>query len=162
MIIRSAKTEDLDTITKLYAYAREQMKNSGNFRQWGDNKPDPHTIREDISKSQLYLICDQNEICGVFAFFIGADPTYQIIEDGAWLNDKTYGVIHRVASNGKTKGIVQQALRFCEDKIKNIRIDTHEDNKIMQHILEKEGFQKCGRIYVADGSPRIAYQKTTV
>ena len=29
----------------------------------------------------------------------------------------------------------------------------------MQHILEKNGFVSCGTIYVADGSPRIAYQK---
>lgn len=40
-----------------------------------------------------------------------------------------------------------------------MRIDTHERNLIMQHLLEENSYQKCGRIYVADGSPRIAYQK---
>jgi RimJ/RimL family protein N-acetyltransferase len=44
-------------------------------------------------------------------------------------------------------------------QIPNIRIDTHRDNAIMQHLLEKNGFVKCGIIYVEDGSPRIAYQK---
>lgn len=31
----------------------------------------------------------------------------------------------------------------------------------MQHILEKNGFARCGIIHVADGTPRIAYQKLT-
>ena len=29
----------------------------------------------------------------------------------------------------------------------------------MQHLLEKNGFTRCGIIHVADGTPRIAYQK---
>lgn len=36
----------------------------------------------------------------------------------------------------------------------------HKDNKITRHLIEKNGFAKCGIIYVADGSPRIAYEKT--
>lgn len=159
MTIRLADISDLDEILEIYAYAREQMKNSGNEKQWGDSKPDIETTKEDINKKQLYLICKERAVCGVFAFSIGPDPTYQVIYEGTWLNEEDYGVIHRVASNGKARGILQQVLRFCESKISNIRIDTHEDNKIMQHILEKEGYRKCGRIYVEDGSSRIGYQK---
>jgi len=29
----------------------------------------------------------------------------------------------------------------------------------MQHLLEKNGFVRCGRIFVANGSSRIAYHK---
>jgi len=28
----------------------------------------------------------------------------------------------------------------------------------MQHVIEKNGFKKCGIIYVKDGSERIAYE----
>ena len=41
----------------------------------------------------------------------------------------------------------------------NLKIDTHEDNVVMQHVLEKNGFERCGKIYTHDGTPRIAYQK---
>ena len=41
----------------------------------------------------------------------------------------------------------------------SLRADTHADNKVMQHLLEKNGFTRCGVIHVADGSPRFAYQK---
>lgn len=40
-----------------------------------------------------------------------------------------------------------------------MRIDTHADNHIMQHVIEKAGFQRCGIIFTDDGTPRIAYQK---
>ena len=47
---------------------------------------------------------------------------------------------------------------YCKAQIPHLRIDTHEDNKVMQHVLEKYGFVRCGIVYVPDGSPRIAYE----
>lgn len=159
MTIKPAEYNDLNTILSIYAHARKQMRLSGNAAQWGDDRPLPETVLEDISRKQAYVIISQNIICGVFAFIIGVDPTYRTIENGAWLNDLPYGTIHRIAGNGKANGILAAALSFCEEKTDNIRIDTHADNKIMQHLLEKYGFQKCGHIYVDDGTQRIAYQK---
>lgn len=159
MIIRPAEPGDLDTILNIYVYAREQMRLTGNPKQWGDSNPPAETVREDIRQKRAYVILSQNDICGVFVFIIGADPTYQQIENGAWLNDEPYGTIHRIAGNGKENGILSAALSFCEKRIDNIRIDTHADNHIMQHLLEKYGFIRCGHIYVEDGTQRIAYQK---
>lgn len=159
MTIRLAGNGDLQPIMDIYSYAREQMRLSGNSRQWGDNRPALETIKEDIRKKQAYILVEQERICGVFVFIIGVDATYQVIENGAWLNQKPYGTVHRIAGNGEVKGVLATALSFCEDKIDNIRIDTHEDNQIMQHLLEKYEFQKCGYIYVEDGTRRIAYQK---
>jgi len=47
--------------------------------------------------------------------------------------------------------------RFSYDT--NIRIDTHRDNKIMQHNILKHGFTYCGIIYLLSGDERLAYQK---
>jgi len=55
-------------------------------------------------------------------------------------------------------GVVKMAVDYCKKTISNLRIDTHEDNKTMQHVLSKLGFSRCGIIYIEDGSPRIAYQ----
>ena len=41
----------------------------------------------------------------------------------------------------------------------NIRIDTHLDNRIMQHVIKKYGFTYCGIIYLASGDERLAYQQ---
>jgi RimJ/RimL family protein N-acetyltransferase len=41
----------------------------------------------------------------------------------------------------------------------NMRIDTHSNNLPMRRVLEKNGYQYCGIIYVRDGSERLAFQK---
>ncbi len=158
MNIRKATIGDLRQILEIYAYARMQMKQNGNPSQWGDNRPSREAVLEDIRKGQSYII-EEKQICGVFAFIIGNDPTYQLIEQGRWLNQAPYGTIHRLAGNGRTKGLFVQCVSYCMAMLPNIRIDTHEDNQIMRHLLEKNGFHKCGIIYVEDGCPRIAYQK---
>lgn len=159
MNIRPAIPADLPQMQKIYAYARMQMKQNGNPSQWGDDRPAEAILKEDIRKGQSYIIEEKDQICGVFAFIIGNAPSYQLIEQGRWLNDAPYGTIHRIAGNGSVKGIFDECLSYCMAQIPNIRIDTHADNLIMQHLLAKNGFQKCGIIYVEDGTPRFAYQK---
>ena len=48
MNIRKPDMSDLDSILHIYAYARQQMKKNGNPTQWGNDKPDPETIIQDI------------------------------------------------------------------------------------------------------------------
>ncbi len=49
---------------------------------------------------------------------------------------------------------------WAYQKCGHLRIDTHEDNVVMQKMLEKNGFEKCGIIYVyEDHYPRLAYEK---
>ncbi len=158
MTIRKTRIDDLDTISEIYSFARNFMKKTGNPNQWKNNYPKREIIISDIEKGVSFVIEEKNIIYGVFTFIVGNDPTYENIK-GKWLNDKTYGTIHRIASNNKMKGILGYCLSFCKSKIANIRIDTHKDNLIMQHLLEKYGFVKCGIIVCDDGTPRIAYQK---
>ena len=106
----------------------------------------------------MYL--HNGEMEAVFAFVLGPDPTYAKIEDGQWLNDALpYGTIHRLASAGKRPGVATDVINWCLEHCESLRADTHADNKIMQHLLEKNGFTRCGIIHVADGTPRIAYQR---
>ena len=46
---------------------------------------------------------------------------------------------------------------FAKRKKRDLRIDTHKDNRPMQAVIRKFGFQECGVIYVADGSSRLAF-----
>jgi len=106
----------------------------------------------------LHVIEDEKGIHGVFYFYIGEDPTYGEIEDGAWHYDATYGTIHRIASDG-SGGILRTAVDFCAGLIDHIRIDTHHDNLVMQNAVAKLGFERSGIIHLANGSPRIAYER---
>lgn len=155
--IRKARPEDLTEIEKIYALARQFMASTGNPTQWGATHPPRQMLEEDIALGQLYVLEDSG-IRAVFAYLEGEDPTYGYIEDGAWLSQEPYGTIHRVASDG-SGGRFSQILAYALSRSSHLRIDTHHDNKVMQHVLEKHGFHRCGIIYLEDGDPRIAYER---
>ena len=134
------------------------MRLTGNPNQWWDYHPAESILREDIPKKQLYVIESEGIIGGVFAYIQGADPTYLEIEGGSWLNDEPYGVIHRIASDG-SGGILKAAVEFAAGHVDYLRIDTHADNHVMQKAVRKQGFRYCGIIYIADGTPRLAYDR---
>lgn len=158
-MIRLAETKDLDAVEQVYAAARTYMAASGNPHQWGDSGyPHRDLLEEDIEKKRLYVIEENGAVHAVFAFMLGDDPTYAYIEDGQWPNSKPYGTVHRIASDGQIKGMFTKAFDFCRSRIDEIRIDTHHDNKTMQHVVTKHGFVRCGIIYLENGDPRIAYQ----
>lgn len=154
-IVRKAAAKDLKRIEEIYAYARAFMVETGNPHQWGQNHPPREQLVLDMGEENLYVLENETGIHGVFFFLIGDDPTYAAI-DGAWHSDTSYGTIHRIAGDG-SGGILAAAVAFAKQRIDHIRIDTHEDNKVMQRALAKQGFRRCGIIHIADGSPRIAY-----
>lgn len=160
MIIRHGKLEELKEIMKIYDGAKVFMHTHGNPTQWADGYPSDAQIIEDIKRKRLY-VCTETEdsrIEAVFVYITDAEPTYAVIEHGQWLNDDVYGTIHRVASAGHISGISDQCIQWCLEQLPNMRGDTHEDNRYMQSAFERNGFVRCGIIYVRDGSPRIAYQ----
>lgn len=168
--IRKAVEEDLDTIMEIYKRARSFMAQTGNPNQWGNEKPYREWIEGDIEAEKCY-VCVETEsdeipqenrvtetIAAVFYFAQEKDPTYGVIYQGQWLDDKPYGVVHRIASAGAVKGAGEYCLRWALEECKNLRIDTHKDNVVMQTLLKKIGFQECGIIHLTDGAERLAFQ----
>ena len=159
-MFRGAVRADMAKILEVYARARDFMAKNGNPTQWGDNYPTPELLEEDIDTNRLFVYMINGQMQAVFAFVLGEDPTYQTIEDGQWLNDTLpYGTLHRLASAGRHPGVAAAVITWCLEHCESLRADTHADNKIMQHLLEKNGFVRCGIIHVEDGTPRVAYQK---
>ncbi|MEE0741763.1 MAG: N-acetyltransferase [Emergencia sp.] len=161
MKIRKACSADMKEILDIYAYARAFMIKTGNPKQWAESGyPKKSLLESDIEKGHLYVMIaeDSAKICGVFAYPVGPDPTYARIEKGAWPSETPYGTIHRIAGNGKTRGLLRCAVSFGMTLADSIRIDTHADNQLMQRAIKNCGFKYCGIIYAADGTPRYAYQ----
>ena len=154
--IRKATTNDLADILDVYSAARKYMRTHGNQIQWHNKYPQESVILSDIANDNLYVTEDDEGICGVFAFIFGEDPTYKDI-DGKWLNDLPYAAIHRVASNGRSKGVFYSAFDYCSALSPQLRIDTHASNITMQNAVSNRGFVRCGTIITWDGTPRIAY-----
>lgn len=150
---------DIDEIMNIYASAREFMRASGNPNQWGDGYPSRELIKADIESGLSYIVEDEGEIIACFFFKVGEDPTYVRIYEGEWIEGGEYGVIHRIAVKYNGRGIIARVFEFCSEISRSIRIDTHRDNIPMQRALEKNGFTRCGIIYLPSRDERIAYQR---
>jgi hypothetical protein len=143
---------------RVYRAAQEFMIRTGNPAQWGRFYPTEELIAEDVAFGRCRVFTENGEIHAAFALCPGEEPTYRVIENGAWPNNAPYIAIHRVASDGVLHGVFRAAADYCAALCGHIRVDTHADNLVMQRQIEKYGFRKCGVIHVANGSPRIAYQ----
>ena len=160
-IIRAAMPTDIPEIMQVIEAAKKIMRQSGNMHQWADGYPSEAVIISDMEKHGGFVIEDAGRIVGYFAFLPSPEPTYSKIYDGQWTDDTLpYHVVHRIASYPDVHGIFSDIMDFCFSHDVNIRIDTHKDNRIMQHNIEKHGFTYCGIIYLANGDERLAYQMT--
>ena len=158
--IRNAVETDIPRILEIYTAARTFMAASGNPNQWTGGYPDEATVRGDLAWDQLYVCADGAEILGVFCFFRDIEPDYLAIYEGSWLCDGPYGVVHRIATDSRQKGVASHCLQYAFDRCGDLRIDTHRDNLPMQNLLAKNGFSRRGIIYLCkNGDERIAYQK---
>ena len=167
MTIRRATIDDIPRLMEIFVSARQIMRDSGNTHQWDDSYPSENIILTDISDGVCHVLCDESDgsIIATMAFIPGPDPTYaQIYEDPAmtiecsWPDDSPYHVIHRIAACEPGKGSFGHLIRWAvSNSGGTIRIDTHEDNVIMHHLLHKHGFARCGYIRLASGAPRVAY-----
>ena len=150
-------------IMKVMDAAKGIMRQSGNMHQWGEGYPSEAVITADMERDGGFVIEDDGCIVGYFAFLPSPEPTYAKIYEGRWINDtQPYHVIHRIASYPDAHGIFSSIMEFCFSHDTNIRIDTHHDNKIMQHNILKHGFNYCGIIYLLSGDKRLAYQRLSM
>lgn len=160
MKIRKATPEDLEQLLPLYENARTFMASHGNPSQWGTSYPPKSLVQSDIHSGCSFVCTDCNKIIAAFYYQYGPDSTYTKIRHGAWLNDRPYGVVHRIVSDGSVKGTGAFCLTWALKQCGNLKIDTHKDNFVMQNLLKKLGFSQCGIIISDDETERLAYQKT--
>lgn len=159
MEIRKAAKDDRNRILELYTMARAFMRENGNPDQWGYSYPPEELVLQDITEGKSYVCVEEETVLAVFFYEQGIEPDYLEIYDGEWLNEEAYSVVHRIAAPTGRKGVASFCIRWCcENSPGNVRIDTHRDNIPMQNMLQKNGFVRCGIIYIKDGSERIAYQ----
>lgn len=162
MKICHASENQIEQLLTVYEHARDYMRQNGNPSQWGNGYPGREDLLQDLTHHQLYVCMEEENILAAFCFFQGNDPSYNQIYNGSWLNEKPYGVIHRVCVASHGKGIASFCLDWCFSQCQNLKIDTHQDNHPMQSLLKKNGFSYCGKIYLENGSERLAFQKSSL
>ncbi len=159
-MVRKSTKKDIPALLDIFSEARERMYESGNTKQWGPGYPPLDALEKEVEKGFSYII-EENEIpIATFSIMTGKEPTYSYIFDGSWpIGEYEYVTIHRVAGKRKAHHVLKTAVAEAEKLSRIIRIDTHQDNKKMQALIKRYGFSYCGKIYLEDGSERLAFQK---
>ena len=84
MQIRKTTLADIDTVAAIYDRARIFMCEQGNPTQWAGEYPNADTARADVANGVGYVCEEGGRVVGAFAFIVGEEPTYQVIEGGSW------------------------------------------------------------------------------
>ena len=163
--IRPATAADLPALRPVFEAAKGIMRADGNAEQWSaPGFPPDDLLLRDIAREGGFVVESvipseaKESIVAYFALLPSPEPTYDVI-DGDWLTDGPYGVIHRMASYPEVHGIFSTIIDYAASRYEHLRIDTHRDNRIMQHLIEKYGFTYCGIIWLKDGTERLAYER---
>ncbi|MFR4176829.1 GNAT family N-acetyltransferase [Lactococcus raffinolactis] len=161
-MIEKAKLTDLSEIVAVIESARAFLK-AQEIDQWQKSAyPAAADVRSDIENNVAYVLKVDGKVVAYAAVMTGFDPAYDLIH-GAWRNDShDYVTVHRMAVSTAFRGqaLGQGFLTSVFETFstyQDFRVDTHPDNQIMQHILTKLGFEKCG-VVMFEGA-RWAYQK---
>lgn len=164
---RRSKMEDIERLLVLREEAAEYLRGQG-VDQWQQSYPNREIFESDIPSERGWVFTHDDEVIGYAAITFEDDEAYKNI-DGKWLTDGRYAAIHRCFSAAKYRGtgISKEIFSLGEELalgkgLTAIRIDTHADNKPMQHLVRKNGYSYCGVIMVdGDGNDphRDAFEK---
>lgn len=153
MQIRKAEMADFDQVMAILKDGRNQLAERG-IDQWQGDYPNPDHVKEDIEHGYAYLAkSEDGETVGTLSIVPAPDTTYDQL-DGAWqVETNDYVTIHRVAihsDHGYASKLYQAVISYFTsgfNDVKSIRVDTHEDNLPMQHLIEKSGFKRVGTLH---------------
>ena len=166
-IYKKPTLDQIDDIMIAVEDSRELLKEQGNG-QWQDGYPNRDSFITDIKNGRLFAIFDDNNpdiLVGVCACTY-YEEDYSHLYEGQWLTDLPYMVMHRVAlkKEYRNKGYGKRLFEVfidvaTKEGYHSLRIDTHEYNDIMRHIITKFGFIYCGKAILTPNKDRVVYEK---
>lgn len=181
MKMRYATTADIEQILAITDSARRFQRQCG-FRQWEDGYPAYENIAADIAAQGAYIFENEGtsakaaditiegsniverENIVAYAYLTEGDAEYDRLS-GIWHYPGPYGVIHRlaIAPGFRGQGLAAQILAMSEahlaaQGIRAMRIDTGQDNIVMQRILSRADYT-CRGLHHFTWGPRLAYEK---
>lgn len=162
-------TSDVPRVMEIIGKAQTYLAAQG-IDQWQTGYPDESAVRNDIALSQGYVWEQDGYVCAITTVAFASEPCYANIYEGNWHTPEPYACIHRLAidSNFRGTGIADALMKASEALVKErgvrgIRVDTHRQNVVMQRMLLRNGYERCGVIYLPEdidfGAERIAFDK---
>lgn len=161
MKIRTAVLEDIPQIMRLINEAKEYFRQTGN-PQWQNGYPNEKVVRKDIEQKECYVLVSDEDIIGTVCL----QAIQENITGEPWKNRDPYIMVNRLVIDSRFKGrgcaslLMDLAEREAKEKRWcSIRATTDDLNLSMRTFLRKSGFEECGRVFVRNNEPKLAYHK---
>ena len=169
---RRAVEGDMDALLVILDEAKAYLKESG-VNQWQEGYPNREALLEDmeLGRGWVFDCVDDGAVAGYACISMTPELCYRQI-DGAWLTEgENYAVIHRAMAAARYRGtrLAAEMFSFAAELASgmgkvSVRVDTHRDNRAMNRLCEKLGYQLCGVVDLALVDPasdslRNAYEK---
>jgi ribosomal protein S18 acetylase RimI-like enzyme len=162
--IRKAFGADVSAIMQIVKDVVPLMQAAGNF-QWSDDYPNPQVFESDIELDQLWVAEADGKVAGVAAITTEQYPEYAQL---GWDINETAIVIHRLAVSPhfQGRGIAAALVAEADNEalrrgINLLRVDTNSQNKAIQKLFPKMGYEFGGEITLEfrPGLSFYCYQK---
>lgn len=165
--LMEATAHDVPTILEIVRGAQRRLAAAG-IDQWQNGYPNREVIENDIRSSVARVVCHEGRVVAYGAVVYTGERAYEDLRGGEWLTKGTnYATVHRlcVAESSVGRGVGRGFMELVEvdalrHDVASVRVDTHPDNKTMQHLLDSLGYIYCG--VVCYESERLAYEKMVV
>ena len=167
--LRAMAENDVPEVLEIIRQAQAFLAAQG-IDQWQNGYPNAESTRNDIEKKQGYIYDVDGRPAGILSIVLGDEPSYQTIYGGEWRTAEPYACIHRMAigdryRGGETADAMMRAAEalVIEKGIDYIRVDTHRENVRMRRMLRRNGYVRCGVIYLSGrleaNDERVAFDK---
>ena len=160
-MIRKAKITELQKIKALTEACAAAMIGKGIY-QWNEHYPSLEKLKNDILRSELFVIEESRNLLGIIVITETMDEEYLPIP---WLSKSRNNIyIHRLATHPNVwgQGYAQKLMDFAEDfartgNYESVRLDTFSKNCRNQKFYETRGYQKLDSIYFPKQSEHPFY-----
>lgn len=163
MTFRQATKTDLSAIMTILEAAIRRLGAAG-VDQWQHGYPNRARIEQDVAEGIGYVIEEEDRVVAYGAVIFTGEEAYRAIE-GRWLTEEeNYVVVHRlcvadeVVGHGFGRRFMEAVEQLSRGRVQSFRVDTHADNRVMQSLLPRLGFTRCGIIYF-ESRHLVAFEK---
>ena len=113
--LRPAAMDEIPVIWEIILQAKAQMYREGKH-QWDENYPTVPILENDVRRGWGYVLVpsdNDSDIIAYGAVVFDGEPAYSGLQDGKWLSEQPYVVLHRlaVADRWKRQGM---AVRYMQ------------------------------------------------
>lgn len=157
-MIHIVKATELDAVDRLSLKAIRQMNQDG-LTQWDERYPRAVHFLQDIRYASLFGVYENDVLQG----FACIDQTFHSCYTSLDWDISDSIIVHRMVVDPSLqgKGIGQQLLAHAEtlakqNKLRFVKLDTHQDNQKMIGLLKKLGYREVGYLQEIN---RTAYEK---